>query len=571
MSGVAPPATGASGRLFAVVSLALVWGLAALLRASVADIPLERDEGEYAYTAWRWLAGDVPYRDSFLHKPPGAPAVYAGILVLVGGTPSAIHWGAQIWSLLTLTCIVALGRRWFSPSAGLAAGLVGALLVVDPSLTGNAANTEVLSLVPLTLAIVAACLAVDRKAIGWAVAAGAAGAAALTFKPVTAPISLLAAGMLLASRRRWPLLAGFGTGALGVAAVVNLYFVWVGAWSEFWDASVLYNLGYAAWQPGGAYLDTLRIQGEDLVLVVCPLLVAAALGAGSGLPAGSRSGGRWAGWAWCLVWLAASALAISAGGHFRRHYFMFAVPPLALLASAGLDAVGRRLPVPRWGAWVAPAAAIAWVVWCVALAPWYYLPGPPDAKIRRIYANNPFAESGLVAGYLAGQSDASDRVFVYGSEPQILFYARRQSASRYMFSYPLTAPFAGVRARQSEALAEIRRLRPRFVVFCPLSTSLLIQPGTPPELHQGLERLVTDEYRAVAMTPFRPDGSVAFVSGPQAQRAWDRRPLWDGGTPWLSLVVFERLSPDAPGPEKQTQPAEGRIGDSLFEAARVRR
>ncbi len=40
-------------------------------------------------------------------------------------------------------------------------------------------------------------------------------------------------------------------------------------------------------------------------------------------------------------WLAASLPAIAAGGFFRQHYFVLALPPMALLAGIGLDAVGR--------------------------------------------------------------------------------------------------------------------------------------------------------------------------------------------------------------------------------------
>ncbi len=48
--------------------LALVILLSVVLRAGIVSIPLERDEGEYAYIAQRWLAGDVPYRDAFDQK-----------------------------------------------------------------------------------------------------------------------------------------------------------------------------------------------------------------------------------------------------------------------------------------------------------------------------------------------------------------------------------------------------------------------------------------------------------------------------------------------------------------------
>ena len=64
-----------------------------LLRWPVADVPLERDEGEYAYIAQRWLRGKVPYRDAFDQKPPGVFVAYAVIETLIGASPAALHWG----------------------------------------------------------------------------------------------------------------------------------------------------------------------------------------------------------------------------------------------------------------------------------------------------------------------------------------------------------------------------------------------------------------------------------------------------------------------------------------------
>src|SRR5262249_42370580 len=54
-----------------LLGLLLISGLALMLRWPIAAIPLERDEGEYAYIAQRWLAGEVPYKGSFDQKPPG--------------------------------------------------------------------------------------------------------------------------------------------------------------------------------------------------------------------------------------------------------------------------------------------------------------------------------------------------------------------------------------------------------------------------------------------------------------------------------------------------------------------
>jgi len=65
------------------VVLALSIGLLVIaIRAPLMDLPLERDEGGYAYIAWRMTLGETPYLDWFDQKPPGIFAAYRVALSL---------------------------------------------------------------------------------------------------------------------------------------------------------------------------------------------------------------------------------------------------------------------------------------------------------------------------------------------------------------------------------------------------------------------------------------------------------------------------------------------------------
>jgi hypothetical protein len=78
----------------------------------------------------------------------------------------------------------------------------------------------------------------------------------------------------------------------------------------------------------------------------------------------------------------------------------------------------------------------------------YLLAGSPARIARAIYGMNPFPESLVIAQWIAQNSQPEDRVLIVGSEPQILFYARRSSATRYMYFYPLTGEFPDARERR---------------------------------------------------------------------------------------------------------------------------
>ena len=91
---------------------------ALLLRLPIAAIPLERDEGEYAYIAQRWMHGDVPYRDAFNQKLPGAFIIYAFIERVIGTTPSAIHWERRSIRWARWRCSLSSAADSHRPPAG---------------------------------------------------------------------------------------------------------------------------------------------------------------------------------------------------------------------------------------------------------------------------------------------------------------------------------------------------------------------------------------------------------------------------------------------------------------------
>ena len=61
------------------------------VRFSDLRMPLERDEGEYAYGAQEIARGYMPYKDTFCQKPPGIFAWYRLGFRLFGESVVGIH------------------------------------------------------------------------------------------------------------------------------------------------------------------------------------------------------------------------------------------------------------------------------------------------------------------------------------------------------------------------------------------------------------------------------------------------------------------------------------------------
>ncbi|PYL50684.1 MAG: hypothetical protein DMF33_12180, partial [Verrucomicrobia bacterium] len=68
------------------VLAAIVFGLVIAIRIRLLDIPLERDEGEYAYAGQLMLQGIPPYTLAYSMKFPGTYASYALIMSIFGQT-----------------------------------------------------------------------------------------------------------------------------------------------------------------------------------------------------------------------------------------------------------------------------------------------------------------------------------------------------------------------------------------------------------------------------------------------------------------------------------------------------
>ena len=90
-----------------------------------------------------------------------------------------------------------------------------------------------------------------------------------------------------------------------------------------------------------------------------------------------------------------------------------------------------------------------------------------------VNGSNPFPESVKVADYIREQSTPIDTIAVLGSEPQIYFYARRLSATGYIYTYSLMEPQPYAHQMQLEMIHEIEQARPRFLVLVVMNRSWL--------------------------------------------------------------------------------------------------
>src|SRR2546430_3668370 len=118
----------------------IVFGLVITIRIRLLGIPLERDEGEYAYAGQLMLQGIPPYNLAYNMKFPGTYAAYAVIMSIFGQTIAGIHLGLLLVNAASIVLVFFLGRRLVNYTAGIAAAASYSVLSVSPSEFGFAGH-----------------------------------------------------------------------------------------------------------------------------------------------------------------------------------------------------------------------------------------------------------------------------------------------------------------------------------------------------------------------------------------------------------------------------------------------
>ena len=175
-----------------------------------------------------------------------------------------------------------------------------------------------------------------------------------------------------------------------------------------------------------------------------------------------------------------SLVSVSVGLYFRPHYFITLLPVMALLTGVAVSRSLRLLKhdktielflaLPILGLFLIGALAAL-----IGNGSVWFGAGPAQA-IRDVYQNTLFSQALKAADYLKANTTKTTRVAVLGSEPEIYFYARRRSATGYIYMYPLMEKHPYAMKMQEQMIEEIERHRPEYVVYVDDNFSWLESP-----------------------------------------------------------------------------------------------
>ena len=454
-------------------TLALIVFFFALVRVRLLHIPLERDEGEYAYGGQLLLRGIDPYHLCYTMKLPGTAAAYSVILLLFGQTAAAIHLGLLLVSSGTSILIYFLTSRHWGSVAGLAAAATFALLSAGWGVLGFAAHATQFVVFFATAGWLALLFAIEKRRPLWLGGSGLLFGAAFLMKQPGIFFGIFGFLYLLYSHWRagwrWRAVAAEAAiflAACGLPIAVTLASVWAsGDGKNFWLWLVSYSGKYGSILTAQQiYFDfdysARRVFGQSTWIWVAAL---------AGLSA--------------LIWnkrvrndvffvagfVLFSCIAVCPGFYFRQHYFVLLLPAASLLCGlavySGMTLFQER-PGLRSSAKLLPAALFVLILGLsVYQERAYFFEMDPVKICRMTYPGMPFPEAVEIGDYLKSHSSDGDRIAVLGSEPEVYFYSGRLSATGYIYTYPLTEPQPLAPVMQEQMIAEITASHPRFVVL----------------------------------------------------------------------------------------------------------
>ncbi len=502
----------------------------AFVRYRLRAVPLERDEGEYAYAGQLILQGIPPYKLAYSMKLPGTAAAYSVMLAALGQTPSAVHIGLIFVNAATSLLVFFLASRLFGFLAGTIACASYALLSANPSGLGLAGHASHFVVLPALVGVLLLLDALESGKTWQFFCSGLLLGLAFVMKQPGILFLLFGGVYLLQARLRAPsrwrgLAPSFGAFALGGAlpfAITCLLMLKTGVFQKFWFWTFSYTSQYASRVP----LDV----GFALFKFIIPHVVGPVfliwLIAGAGLTT----------FLWCSrarshrvfvgLFLLFSILAVCPGLYFREHYFILMLPAVSLLAGLAVSCATNKLT-----AWK-PSRALSAVPMLLFLAAFAYtiygqreifFQMTPLEVCRSIYGANPFPEALDVARLVRSQTPKDTPFAIVGSEPEIFFYADRFSATGYIYTYELMEPQKYAAIMQNEMIAEIEKARPELLIYVDVPLSWLPQEDANMYIFDWFRSYVAQNYRLLAVdkSSLNPMSSAAKDSTSPPLSTWN--------------------------------------------------
>jgi len=450
-----------------------------IFRVRLLDVPLERDEGEYAYMGQLILDGTPPYSEAYNMKFPGIYFIYAGILWIFGETHTAIHFCLLIVNVLSIILLYIFARAAYDEWVAAASACAFAFLSMSYHVQGFWANAEHFILPFVIGANILLLSGLKKSKLNYILFSGILfGCAALVKQHgaffglfgFAALFILLWQGKTCDKKIYWKYSLTYIGGVMIPLLLCFFYLAYAGVLKKFYLWTFIYAKEYSSITPVGDIKYNF-IRGFQSIWYFASLIWIIAAGGFIALFSGkyNKQPGILT-----LGLLIAGIIALSVGFYFSPHYFILVLPAAALLFGIGVRSIfyffsAASWPIVRYGP---PLFIVTIAILSTITAHWdvLYHFSPVDVT-QTVYPLYPFPYSVRIAEIIKEKTSKEDKIAIVGNEPQFLFYARRRSATSFIYTYSLGEDKPLAEQFRFEMMHQVESALPKILIFTN------IQPG----------------------------------------------------------------------------------------------
>lgn len=447
-------------------------------------VPFERDEGEYAYVAWLMSKEKIPYRDVFSQKPPMIFYSYFFSQLINKDAVWPPRILAAIFSFFSLILVGLIAKKNWQERGFWIALFLFLPISMFPVLTPFAANTEKFMILPLLL-VVYFYINPFKNHLLVLFLTGAFSSTAFFYKPICFPILLFIFFLWFLRLKKekkifrlFYLFLGFFLSSF----LILLPFLLTKTLSYFWECVFVFNFYYLK-NFGNPFQNFFSYLSHFFTYwwVLTPFFILFFYQPIKFF------------WFYLLLFFISLITVFSSP---MGHYYLQVMPFFALIIVGGvirfLDFFKKEWQVELMVLTVFILVVV--MIWPFKIQ--FYL--TPQQLVTWVYGRvNPFFEAPIVAQKVKKITNPNDKIFVAGSEQEIYFYTKRESATRLILTYPLNVKDYLSTKYQKEAVGQLKKNKPKAILVVRGPYSGLWYKNSPKIFINYLASILKKEYQLV--------------------------------------------------------------------------
>jgi len=442
-----------------------------------------RDSGVFLYAGQQILQGDIPYRDYWDHKPP--LIFYINALGLLGDGKS--RWCIWLLECLFLFCGSLLSfqllNKFFNKNISFVVTLLW-IFCLKWIIEGGNLTTEYAIPIQFGILYLYSChrsTFIDdnsyQRLIYFSI--GSLSSLLILLKPnlLSIPLAIIISLLLLSFFKYKQKIAYlknilfYAYGIILPLLIVSIYFVINNAFSEFFDAVIIFNHIYSS-------ISSITQKILSLyrgAILLSPLFIFAVLGVILWIGQINYNNFKFTKKNCFLMTIFISflleLLLTSYSGRGYGHYYMSWIPILSIFTAYFLEIFIKMIYYFNKffsnNILILSKKIIFFILICFIIAIFSY------SFLKNVNLFNTFNAENEIVNYIQNNSNNTDYVLLWGAETKFNFLTERKSPTKFTYQYPLFMINYDNSKKIHQFIAEIKKNKPVLIIDTSTTNSLI--------------------------------------------------------------------------------------------------